>query len=72
MAVGVSEVARALVEPGFPAALYFSTVTFTTLGYGDVVPKQSFRLFAASEALVGVLIAGLFLFTLSRRAFGRS
>lgn len=37
-------------------ALYFSTVTFTTLGYGDVVLNSSWRLFASEAA------NGLFLF----------
>jgi voltage-gated potassium channel Kch len=60
-----------LPERGFQAALYFSVVTFTTLGYGDLIPAKQFRLLAASEALVGLLLVGLFLFTLSRRAVGR-
>lgn len=62
---------HAISEPGFWNALYFSTVTFTTLGYGDLAPRREFRLLAASEALVGVVLIGLFLFTLSRRAVGR-
>ncbi|HEU5316602.1 MAG TPA: potassium channel family protein [Chloroflexota bacterium] len=37
-------------------ALYFSAVTFVTLGYGDVVPVHSaMRLLAVSEALFGLL-----------------
>jgi hypothetical protein len=60
-----------LPERGFQTALYFSVVTFTTLGYGDLIPAKQFRLLAASEALVGLLLVGLFLFTLSRRAVGR-
>ena len=36
-------------------SLYFSIVTWTTLGYGDVVPSAGARLIAASEALVGSL-----------------
>jgi voltage-gated potassium channel Kch len=37
-------------------ALYLSVVTFTTLGYGDLAPRQEFRLVAASEALAGILL----------------
>ena len=36
--------------------LYFSLVTLTTLGYGDIVPlTQQARVFAALEAVTGVL-----------------
>lgn len=34
-------------------ALYFSVVTWTTLGYGDFTPPPGLRLIAALEALVG-------------------
>jgi voltage-gated potassium channel Kch len=40
-------------------ALYFSTVTFTTLGYGDVVLDQRWRLVAAFKAVNGIIIFGL-------------
>ncbi|MEO1637657.1 MAG: potassium channel family protein [Pseudomonadota bacterium] len=40
--------------------LYFSVVTFTTLGYGDFVPTGLNRLIAASEALIGFLFAPVF------------
>jgi hypothetical protein len=60
-----------LPEKGFRTALYFSIVTFTTLVYGDLAPKPAYRLWAGSEALVGIVLSGLFLFTLSRRASGR-
>lgn len=33
--------------------LYFSAVTFTTLGYGDFQPCDMAKLFAAGEAVVG-------------------
>jgi hypothetical protein len=39
-------------------ALYFSTVTFTTLGYGDVVLDKGWRLLAAIEAANGLLLFG--------------
>ncbi len=60
-----------LTEPTFRNALYFSIVTFTTLGYGDLTATKDFQLFASSEALVGLILIGLFLFTLARRGAGR-
>ena len=38
--------------------LYFSAETFTSLGYGDVVPTGPLRLLAGSEALNGLLLIG--------------
>jgi hypothetical protein len=61
----------AISDPRLPTALYFSMVTFSTLGYGDVIPLSAFRLLAASEALVGVVLCGLFLFCVGRRSVGR-
>lgn len=40
--------------------LYFSIVTFTTLGYGDFRPSEAARPFAAMEALLGYVMLGLF------------
>jgi hypothetical protein len=40
--------------------LYFSTVTFTTLGYGDFEPTEEARGVAALESIVGLLFFGLF------------
>jgi len=45
--------------PEFEAALYFSMVTYTTLGYGDVVlSSDTWRLLAGVEAANGVLMLG--------------
>lgn len=41
-------------------ALYFSVVTFTTLGYGDISPLGFSRLIAATEAFVGSFTLALF------------
>lgn len=53
--------------------LYYSTITYTTVGYGDFIPKANclFRLLAASEAFIGVFLAGLFVFTLARKYSAR-
>jgi hypothetical protein len=44
--------------PNFTDALYFSTVTFSTLGYGDIVLAPEFRLFGALEGVSGFLLIG--------------
>ncbi len=41
-------------------ALYFSVVTFTTVGYGDLTPVGITRLFAAIEAFLGSFTLALF------------
>ncbi len=40
--------------------LYYSVVTFTTLGYGDITPVGVSRLFAAVEAFTGSFTIALF------------
>lgn len=42
----------------FTRCLYFSAETFTTLGYGDVLPHGDLRLLAGLEALNGMLLMG--------------
>jgi len=39
-------------------ALYFSAETYTSLGFGDVVPDGPLRLLAGAEALNGLLLIG--------------
>ncbi len=49
-------------QRSFIECLYFSTVTITTLGYGDITPLgQVGQLVTASESLLGVVFIGLFL-----------
>ncbi len=40
--------------------LYFSYVTFTTVGYGDLSPAGLCRALAAAEAVTGYILLGLF------------
>lgn len=50
----------------FIAAIYFSTVTITTLGYGDIYPTNDLgRLVISLQAILGVFTLGLFLNTLA-------
>ena len=46
------------ILPDFEEALYFSTVTFTTVGYGDIVLDKGSRLLATCEAVNGWIIFG--------------
>ncbi len=45
--------------PDFADSLYFSMVTYTTLGYGDIVLGSDLRIFAAIESVTGVLVFGI-------------
>ena len=47
--------------------LYFSLMTFVTLGYGDFAPIGWFKIVAASEALLGVTLLALFTVAWGRR-----
>ena len=42
--------------PGLQEALYFSGVTYTTTGYGDLVLPPEWRLVGAVEALTGIMM----------------
>jgi len=56
----------------FPDSLYFSTITFTTLGYGDFRPLEGWgRILAGLEAFIGAFMMALFVYTFARRTGGR-
>jgi hypothetical protein len=42
----------------FETAVYFSFVTFTTLGYGDITLSEGYRLLSGIQALNGILLVG--------------
>jgi hypothetical protein len=44
--------------PDLQSALYFSAVTYTTTGYGDLVLPKEWRLDGGVEALTGILMCG--------------
>jgi hypothetical protein len=44
--------------PDLQSALYFSAVTYTTTGYGDLVLPEEWRLVGGVEALTGILMCG--------------
>ena len=43
----------------FETSLYFSMVSFTTIGYGDVLLPQKWRLLGVVEGISGVLLCGV-------------
>jgi hypothetical protein len=43
---------------GIERAVYFSMVTYTTLGYGDIVLDENWRLLASFEAANGIIMFG--------------
>jgi len=57
----------------FLDCLYFSGITFTTLGYGDFRPLEGWvsRICAGTEAFIGALMMALFVYTLARKTGGR-
>jgi len=44
--------------PDIVSAMYFSAVTYTTTGYGDIVLPPEWRLHGGIEALTGILMCG--------------
>src|SRR5665648_21557 len=66
--VGIEEI----TSNNFFDCLYFSTITFTTLGYGDFRPLEGLgRFLAGSEAFIGAFMMALFVYTFARRTGGR-
>lgn len=62
------------VMPTLSLSLYFSAVTYATIGYGDVVPPPEWRLVASMEGLTGILMcawSGGFFFAVAARLQGR-
>ena len=45
--------------PDARTAFYFSGVTYTTVGYGDILLSEQWRLLAPVEGLTGILMCGL-------------
>jgi hypothetical protein len=74
--IGIWAIAFAALSvlPDFETALYFSLKSYTTVGYGDVLPAREWRLVGPIEAAVGVLMLGLstsFIVATLQRVYGR-
>ena len=61
--------------PDAESSFYFSAVTYTTVGYGDLVLPAEWRLLGSVEGLTGILMCGLstgFFFALLSRIHSAS
>ncbi|MDP9291976.1 MAG: potassium channel family protein [Verrucomicrobiota bacterium] len=59
--------------PDLQSALYFSAVTYTTTGYGDLLLPNEWRLIGGVEALTGILMCGWstgFFFIVATKLYG--
>jgi len=59
--------AEQVIRPDFANALYFSVISFTTVGYGDFTPVGLTKLVAMIEVFCGIFIIPLFIVGLSRK-----
>jgi voltage-gated potassium channel Kch len=58
--------------PDWETSIYFSVVSYATIGYGDVVLPETWRLLGAIEGITGVLLCGVstaFLFAIINAFF---
>ena len=51
----------------FLSSIYFSVVTFTTLGYGDLQPTPYMRWLSGIEAFLGAALMAMFIVALARK-----
>jgi hypothetical protein len=61
-------------EMGFLDLVYFSTITYTTVGFGDFVPTGAIRFLSGTEALSGFILitwSASFTFLEMQRYWGR-
>jgi hypothetical protein len=75
--VAVWSLAYAVVNaaPAGADLMYFAFVNYTTLGYGDVIPVEAWRMLGPITAMNGVLLFGwstAVIFEVLRRAMVRS
>lgn len=52
---------------GCARCVYFSVITFTTVGYGDIFPSGWLKVIAMTEGLLGVFLMSLFTVSIARK-----
>lgn len=57
--VGIHYSSEAENIPDLWTAFYFSVVTWTTLGFGDIVPSDAARFIVIAEATMGYVVMAL-------------
>lgn len=45
-----------LDEPSYLNCVYFSTISYTTLGFGEIVPTEDIRFLTEMESLAGLVL----------------
>ncbi len=58
---------RKIILVDFLESLYFSLVTFTTVGYGDIIPTGTSIILSSIEMIFGVTMVGIWTATLARK-----
>lgn len=65
---GIIEMSDAYISGMFSNYLFFSIVTFTTVGYGNITPSGEISsILASAEMLLGVTLMGIWTATLARK-----
>ncbi|MBI2523380.1 two pore domain potassium channel family protein [Candidatus Woesearchaeota archaeon] len=55
-----------IADLSFSDAVYFSIITLTTVGYGDIVPVGVFRYFVMVEIFMGLIYIGTLIYILTK------
>ena len=56
-----------IIKPNFFQSLYFSIITFTTVGFGDITPIGASKLVVMFESICGLFVIPLFIIGFARK-----